>query len=266
MVRSKPASRKKAISKDRSRKEARVKKGTAIIVAICAAIVIIAIVAAVLLFSNPSRKLSVRDDKGDSITLADVKVGDTIYLGVFGFQTYSLTTEDREKLMNREDFAWLVLDIQDGKALLISKDIIARMPYNYEDGVASWEDSSVREWLNGDFYDSLPEGVSQRIVKTSITNDGYPSGSNPGGKTTDKVFLLSVDEVNRYFTDNYKRIAVLNFREILRDKTDYTWWLRTTGSISGRAVCVDIDGTVLGTGYSIDSFHGVRPAFWISIN
>ena len=265
MAQTKSASRKKAISKDRPRREAGAKKGTIIIVAICAAIVVIAVVATVLLFSNPSRKLSVRNDKGESITLADVKVGDTIYLGVFGFQTYSLTTQDREKLLNREDFAWLVLDIQDGKVLLISKDIIARMPYNHEDEAAPWKDSSVRKWLNGDFYDSLPEGVSQRIVETSITNDGYPSGSNPGGKTTDKVFLLSADEVNRYFANNYERIAVLNFREILRDKTDYTWWLRTTGSVSGRAVCVDIDGTVLGTGYSTESFHGVRPAFWISI-
>ncbi len=42
------------------------------------------------------------------------------------------------------DFDWLVLDVQDDKALIITADIIGKRPYNDEYIETTWEHSSLR--------------------------------------------------------------------------------------------------------------------------
>ena len=48
--------------------------------------------------------------------------------------------------------SWLIIKKQNGKALLICADVIDVLPFDDGDG-SSWEDLSIRYWLNHYFYD-----------------------------------------------------------------------------------------------------------------
>jgi len=104
---------------------------------------------------------------------------------------------------NIEGFAgynWLVLDIRDGNALLITRDIIDVRAYNTEFVETTWADCSLRAWLNDEFYDRFNDSEKALILETTIENPDNPwYRVNGGGPTTDMVFLLSVSEVVAYF-------------------------------------------------------------------
>jgi len=157
---------------------------------------------------------------------------------------------------------WRVLAIQDSKALLITDDLIGTRAWhdtNAEENV-SWADSDIRLYLNEEFYNSLPEDLRARIVEVNNQNPGSDDYSTPTGdpETTDKVFLLSVNEAKQYFV-----------AEVLPIVTGYdsSWWLRSPGMDGGHAAGVG-DGTdiVYAGGYSIIAICGVRPALWISLD
>ncbi len=60
-----------------------------------------------------------------------------------------------------------------------------------------WEGSSLRAWLNGEFFGQLPEDVSSRIVpvKKQTNNTGPAYDTSVVTQTIDKLFLLSVPEI-----------------------------------------------------------------------
>lgn len=46
---------------------------------------------------------------------------------------------------------WRVLDKQDGKVLLLKDNSLGSTPFDETGKNVTWESSSVRKWLNGDF-------------------------------------------------------------------------------------------------------------------
>ena len=128
-------------------------------------------------------------------------------------------------------YEWLVLDVRGGRALLIAKDIIDVKRYNNEWKETTWEQCALREYLNGEFYnsESFSEEDRKKIVKTSLANPKNPEYATDGGKTTqDYIFCLSIDEVKKYFKSDNDRKATYN-------GTAAWWWLRSPGSTQGRA-------------------------------
>ena len=100
-------------------------------------------------------------------------------------------------------YGWLVLDKQDGKILIIAEKVIEKRPYHNEETAVTWETSDIRKYLNGEFYDSFSDADRVRIVNAANENPDNPwDGTEGGNATTDKVFLLSVDEVVKYFGDS----------------------------------------------------------------
>ena len=67
----------------------------------------------------------------------DLKVGDEVEFGNF----YDLNDEDEIVKM---PIKWIVLDRMEEYALLITKDIIKTMPYNYSWSPTNWKESNVR--------------------------------------------------------------------------------------------------------------------------
>lgn len=65
---------------------------------------------------------------------------------------------------------WEVIATNDESSLLITKDIIARLPYyqNRDESCRGYVDSTIRRWLNGDFLSSLPYEFTKRLVKTKL--------------------------------------------------------------------------------------------------
>jgi hypothetical protein len=94
---------------------------------------------------------------------------------------------------------WRVLAIENNKVLLISEEIIEKGAYGADQEGLTWEKCSLRAYLNGKFYNKLGAAKSA-IIETSNSNPDNPWTDATGGNTTtDKIFLLSLDEVCRYF-------------------------------------------------------------------
>ena len=155
---------------------------------------------------------------------------------------------------------WRVLDIQDGKALILSDLLLESRAYNERYTNMTWENSDIRSYLNGEFYYSFNESDRARLFETEVVNnDNYEYRTRGGNNTTDKIFLLSIDEVNKYF-DNDCRISYN------RQGNASWWWLRSPGSLSKRAAIVLSDGDVYYSGNRIFRDNGgIRPAMWLNL-
>jgi hypothetical protein len=181
---------------------------------------------------------------------------------------------------------WLVLDNQGGKVLLISEQVLEERPYHKEGGDITWEKCSLRKYLNDEFYNRLG-AVKGAVAETrNIDSDNPWYGTRGGNSTTDKVFLLSLDEVVRYFGDsgdlkNKKRKNYdgklesdgwyvhdrFNSARIAKDKKGAAcwWWLRSPGYGSDRAAGVNYGGRVGVDGVFVYGDIGVRPALWLNL-
>lgn len=167
---------------------------------------------------------------------SSVAVGDTVTFG----------KENRE---------WIVLDKEAEKALLLTKESVGERAYNDEYVDITWEDCTLRKWLNEDFYkDSFTEEEKNQICETTVKNDDNPEyGTEGGNDTTDKIFLLSIDEANKYFENDEAR-AIGSW-----------WWLRSPGYYSYVAADVDSDCFIDRSGGSVDNEGSVRPALWVNL-
>jgi len=157
-------------------------------------------------------------------------------------------------------YDWRVLDIQDGKALIITERVLVNTRGSFYTKFITWEDSDLREYLNGEFYDSFSEHDKAFIEETYVVNDDY----NPdlfvfgGNDTYDYVFLLSVEEVRLYFADNESTIALNTGNRTA------SWYLRTPGYYTTNVARVRYDGVIdMQSGYGSSTY--VRPAMWIYI-
>ena len=120
-----------------------------------------------------------------------------------------------------EDLKWIVLDRDDNKALLLSQYAIKEMVYNdeieniselSERNIIDWERSQVRSYLNNDFYNTTFNDEEKKMIINSylenagelfVLNEGlgrylYNSKYSTNG-TQDKLFVLSKDEIIKYF-------------------------------------------------------------------
>jgi len=190
------------------------------------------------------------------------------------------------------EWDWRVLDIQNDRALIITKNVIERRPYNVDFAEdVTWETSSLREYLNGTFLQRFTEEELGRIVEAEINNpDNLWYGTSGGESTIDKVFLLSLEEADRYFGDsgdyrnrrrmvydsNLKSWAPINYgfaftntydsdRTAKYDSHISEWWLRSPGRASFRAANVNTGGEVIVSGKAAISVAGVRPALWLNL-
>ncbi len=197
--------------------------------------------------------------------LKTASVGDIVYFGSY--------EQDNNTSNGKEDIEWIVLSKYGNKALIISKYALDCKKYNSSYSSVTWETSSLRNWLNGTFLNTAFSTEEQnRIVSSTVTADKNPSYStSPGNNTTDKVFLLSISEANRYFSSDSARqcrgTAYCYARGAYKGGNgNCWWWLRSPGNISSSAAYVYNDGSVLDGGINVNSDNrAVRPALWINL-
>ncbi|MCL1996250.1 MAG: DUF6273 domain-containing protein [Defluviitaleaceae bacterium] len=99
-------------------------------------------------------------------------------------------------------YNWRVLDIQGGQALLLSDLVLEFRAYHKDLKDITWENCTLRQYLNNDFYNKLPDTDKNRIAQRSISNHDNPWFATKGGNNTlDRIFLLSIEEVVKYLGD-----------------------------------------------------------------
>ena len=198
--------------------------------------------------------------------LKNIKVGSHINFGAY--------EQDNNTSNGKEDVEWLVLEIKDGKALVISKYALDCKQYNTSYTDVTWETSTLRKWLNNDFLNSAFSADEKAMIPTvTVSADKNPEYStNPGNATQDQVFLLSITEANKYFSSDSARqckptdYAVAN-GAWESDSGNCWWWVRSPGNYQNYAAFVDYDGDVLANGFGVAVDYGaVRPALWIDLN
>ena len=167
---------------------------------------------------------------------------------------------------NGQPIEWLALavDLENEKALLVSKDCICIRQFHESDDTTglSWETSDIRVWLNGEFYDTAfqAEQKAMLLETTVITPPNSESGAAGGNDTLDRVFQLSEQEVKQYFTSDEAMVAQCQGE-------DCSWWTRTPGNDNSGYVCTYTDGGLYMTGNTAYSTGvAVRPAIWISLS
>lgn len=188
--------------------------------------------------------------------------------------TYGNYEQDGFYSNGEETIEWIVIARdRDNHALLLSRYCLDALPYNEDGGDVSWEDSSIRAWLNGEFLESAFGGDPNGFICTAEckTKDGR-SGTDGGENTTDRIFLLAVDEVTQYFPkESLRRAPVTEYAKEQGAEYDKNgngwWWLRTPGKTQDMAAGVHTAGGVNYDGRDVDRTDlCIRPALWLDLD
>lgn len=199
-------------------------------------------------------------DKKRQKEVNDIRVGSVIKLG-----NYYIDDSN-----TREPIEWLVLEKKENKVLLISKYGIEYSAYHETDEEVTWEICDLRSWLNNDFLsNSFSEQEKNMILNTRVhTNDNSKYGTSGGNDTIDKIFLLSIEEVEKYFKNDEDKVCCVTeyckeFHGCWEDHSTW-WWLRSSGNDQGRAA-YGFGFISYGGAHVNDDYGCVRPALWINL-
>ncbi len=208
----------------------------------------------------------------DSVTAEEVEIaeetvpllnrGDSISFGKY--------EQDNNLENGVEDIEWTVIEIQENTALLLSNKILCAADYNNEkvdsEDTLCWGTSSLREWMNGEFYEqAFNEEEKGKIRPMHIVGGGIES--------VDNVFLLSRMECKGLAGTNREaepsRYAYNQGLEIsAHQKSSY--WLRTVAELEGyygekQIDIIDSNGELFYKSIKDSKQCGVRPAIWLSL-
>ncbi len=218
-----------------------------------------------LRYQSSNNRQLIQDKLGIKISrFSNIAVGKYVKFG-----NYWQNSKD-----NKEPIEWLVLDvIKDNKALLISKYGLDCKPYHNKFESITWEQCDLRKWLNSEFINNAFSREEQEQIQLSeIVNNANPSyGTTGGNNTVDKIFLLSIDEVNKYFHSDKEReckatkYAIENNAYVNNNGNCY-WWLRSPGNGQNYASYVNGGGDVISYGYFVNSGNNaLRVALWVNL-
>ena len=220
-----------------------------------------------------------------SLSIKNAAVGNSVFMGKF--------EQDANADNGTEPIEWKVLDVQDGKALLLSKKALLYKPFSETENV-TWENSTIRQWLNGVFYnEAFSDEEKQYILEkkeesirshTFFTERDYGYSVLDSCFSLDKVTLLSSEEVVQYFpNDNanedadstqYAQEQAQNIESY--DRYSEGWLMRSPFTVghgdSARCSVTDDDtwynnitkGNTLLTVWQ-SKYVRIRPAMWIDI-
>ena len=225
---------------------------------------LISILAVLSLLAAPCTGAAFAADEAENAS--NYEIGDIV--------TYGGYEQDGFYSNGEETIEWIVIARdRDNHALLLSRYCLDALPYNEDGGDVTWEDSSIRAWLNGEFLESAFGGDPNGFICTAEcrTKDGR-SGTDGGENTTDRIFLLAVDEVTQYFPkESSRRAPVTEYAKEQGAEYDKNgngwWWLRTPGKTQDMAAGVHTAGGVNYDGRDVDRTDlCIRPALWLDLD
>ena len=223
---------------------------------------------------------------GTTVELSKAKVGDVVLFGAY--------EQDNITSNGVETIPWYVLDKDGDDLLLMSVYLLDCVQYHKVSTSITWENCTLRQWMNDDFYNSAFTASEKKYIRTSyLENADNPwYGIEGGNDTEDKVFALSLAEAKQYFEiedkpgrSNFWESAlptlsaakVTAYAEaqgaLVSDKYyestagNGLWWLRSPGSYNDFAALIDYYGNGLVDGYYAYFYnYAARPALWLNLN
>ncbi|MEI6578320.1 MAG: DUF6273 domain-containing protein [Eubacteriales bacterium] len=184
-----------------------------------------------------------------------------------------------------EPITWRVLSNTDDELLVMADKVLDSKAYNEDNTSVTWETSSIRSWLNNNFYNTAFSSTDRALITSTLINqDNSQYGTLGGNNTSDNVFLLSyADSLNTAygFSSNNQTQDIArqangtdfskgNGLKVVTSGTslgDVYWWLRTPGFFQYNACNVGIDGRPSISGSRVDyGYNGARPACIISLS
>ena len=225
--------------------------------------------------------MNYRDSSGlifriETERLQDAQVGSSVRFGMY--PQGHITSEEKDPV------EWLVLEKSGSELTLITKYVIDALPYmkynyNQEHTPVTWRTSLLREWLNETFLETAFDAGEVRMLQRTRQKNGEGSYD-----TTDRVYLLSVQEAETYFASDADRKCVptqfaLEFGAY-RSSVEATtlWWLRTpiysesdlmlqeAGTYATyRIGCVGTSGQIVDMGHYLTCLYGVRPVIRVDL-
>ena len=147
---------------------------------------------------------------------------------------------------------WVVLDKKDGKLFLAKDTAMTKLVYHKDGGKVTWENCSLRSYLNQKFIEKKFSPSEQEIIVTSEVKaeDNPTYGTKAGNNTRDRVFILSDSELKQYHKILGDRTRDMRLRTPGKeeDTTTYGSYLRKSVDYG-----IPVD----------DKSVYVRPAMWI---
>ena len=206
--------------------------------------------------------------------IKQAKVGDYVVFGQY--------EQDNDTSNGKENVEWLVLDVQEDRALLISKYLLDSKPYNTTDAHVTWKTCTLRKWLNDEFINTAFSDMEKAQIPTvTLSDDDYNNSMDLGNATQDRIFLLNPGDAKRYFGSDEERMCNATYYAINRyDHNNPTintdgsidtglskdWWLRTFPEyldgefITNEGKKYTINGTL-----ALTFDMCVRPAMWVDL-
>lgn len=207
-------------------------------------------------------------------SLSKAKVGQLVSFGSY--------EQDGNTSNGKEDILWLVKESKDGTLTLLSLYCLDVVPYNTEMVDVTWETSSIRAFLNGEFIqNAFSKAEQKKLVTSTVVNNDNPAHGTSGGKNTkDKVYLQSLEEVMADYGINEPAEAF--YGEIYAQATPYTmqkgvwleiensnrcwWWLRSSGGNPMNAAEVGSAGYLSFNGSNVTTRErAIRPVIKIKV-
>ena len=230
----------------------------------------------------------------------DVSEWDCIWFGNY-WQEDTNGDGKADKNDEKTPIKWRVLSVEGDDVFLLADKNLDVQRYNDTDTDVTWETCTMRSWLNGyraemnkdgkdysnnNFLNNAFSLDEQSAIKpTNVVNNDNPEyGTEGGNDTSDKVYLLSIDEVTNleygfdssrdYYAENRTALNTIfvKWRGAWTSQSEEYegngyWWLRSPGYNSNLASSVDFSGLDDMFGRSVDDFLiVVRPALHLNLS
>lgn len=230
-----------------------------------------------------------------------MKKDDAIYAASGEDGQYNWSDSMTYHYFKYEPIKWRVLNVSDGQALLLADVALDNQKYNLNHTKLSWENSSIRSWLNG--YDALSNEPKEDYTNKNFIDFAFSNAEQEAINETsinddsiknlqDKIFLLSTsdvyntdkaksygfakdnyafDEGRRSKSSTYAKAMGLSSETSAEYKDNCAWWLRSLYAIAAvgeaRVSYILTNGVMYLQGSNIDNYViGVRPVLNLNLS
>lgn len=228
-------------------------------------------------FGKAAAILKQLGDYKDSTTLLEkyklyvLEPGDNVEMGKW---TLEANNTSGPKALN-----WTVVEVSDDYVVLLCDNVIDCREFDLKGGSA-WDTSSLRTYLNGEFYDGAFTAEEKKLILkgTTVTEENPNYAGTYGKECSDNVFVPSIQEFKTYMTKvEGKAHAKATKFALGKGLHEYTktnngveivgswFWLRSAGFAKGYVAHCYADGDISYGGEESDVKIGVRPAIKIKL-